>query len=120
MQSLFDAIGHFLSTLFNLAQGGFDGINGVVGLLIALVAALIMPAWNRLFPTAFAAAVVFVLVGVLLPVIQGGAFVLPPLMTLTFWMMLLGYFLGFAVVIAVFFLVKSLFTGGRGHARHAH
>lgn len=119
MESLFDALGRFLSTLFDLAQGGFDGVNGVVGLIIAAVAALLMPAWNRLFPTALGAALVFVLVGVMLPVVQGGAFVLPPLLTLTFWMTLLGYFLGFAIVIAVFFFLKSLFTGTRSHA-HAH
>ena len=50
--------------------------------------------------------------------LDGGQFSLPNVMTLTFWMTLLALFLGFAVVIALFYFVKSLFVG-RGHA-HAH
>ena len=46
---------------------------------------------------------------------------MPELLTMTFWMMVLGLFLGFAVVIAVMFFIKSLFVGrGHGHSRHAH
>ena len=44
---------------------------------------------------------------------------LPPLLTLGFWMTVLALFLGYAIVIAVFFFIKSLFTGGRRRA-HAH
>ena len=45
---------------------------------------------------------------------------LPNLLTLGFWMSVLALFLGYAIVIAVFFLIKSLVTGGVGHRRHAH
>jgi hypothetical protein len=121
MESLFDSIGAFLGGLFGLAQGGFDGVNQVMGLLIAVIAALIMPAWNRLWATALGAAFVHVLIGVLRPMLDGGPLVLPPLLTLGFWMALLALFLGYAIVIAVFFLIKSLFTGGaHGHRKHAH
>lgn len=120
MESLIDSIGAFLSGLFGLAQGGFDGVNQVMGLLIAIIAALLMPAWSRLWATALGAAFVHILIGVLRPVLDGGSFALPPLLTLSFWMTVLALFLGYAIVIAVFFLVKSLFTGG-GHKRaHAH
>ena len=51
MESLFDSIGAFLSGLFGLAQGGFDTINQVTGLVIAVIAALMMPAWSRLWAT---------------------------------------------------------------------
>ena len=120
MESLFDSIGAFLGGIFGLAQGGFDGVNQVMGLLIAVIAALLMPAWSRLWATALGAALVHVAIGVLRPVLDGGAFVLPNLLTLGFWMSVLALFLGYAIVIAVFFLIKSLVTGGVGHRRHAH
>ncbi len=119
MDSLFDQIGTLLNGLFSLAQGGFDGVNQVMGLLIALVAAFMMPAWNRLWATALGAAFVHILIGVLRPVLDGGAFALPPLLTVGFWLMVLALFLGYAIVIAVFFFIKSLFSGGRRRA-HAH
>ena len=120
MESLFDSIGAFLSTLFGLAQGGFDGVNQVMGLLIAVIAALLMTAWSRLWATALGAALVHVAVGVIRPMLDGGALVLPDLLSLTFWMGVLALFLGYAIVIAVFFLIKSLVTGGGRRTRHAH
>ncbi|WP_298745401.1 hypothetical protein [uncultured Brevundimonas sp.] len=121
MESLFDSIGAFVGGVFGLAQGGFDGVNQVMGLLIAVIAALLMKAWKGLWATALGAALVHVAVGVIRPVLDGGAFVLPDLLSLTFWMGVLALFLGYAIVIAVFFLVKSLVTGGGlGHRKAAH
>jgi hypothetical protein len=120
MESLFDSIGAFLATIFGLAQGGFDSVNQIMGLLIAVIAALLMPAWSRLWATALGAALVHVAIGVIRPMLDGGALVLPDLLSLTFWMTVLALFLGYAIVIAVFFFIKSLFTGGLGHRRHAH
>ena len=119
MESLFDSIGAFLTTLFSLAQGGFDTINQVTGLIIAVIAAFMMPAWSRLWATSLGAAFVFILIGLLRPLLDGGAFVMPELLTLGFWMQVLALFLGFAVIIAVMFFIKSLFVG-RGHGRHRH
>lgn len=120
MDSLIDSVMTFLSALFGLAQGGFDGVNQVMGLLIAVIAALMMQAWNRLWATALGAAFVHILIGVLRPVLDGGSLALPPLLTLGFWMTVLALFLGYAIVIAVFFFIKSLFTGGGRRRAHAH
>jgi hypothetical protein len=120
MESLFDSIGAFLNGMFGLAQGGFDGVNQVMGLVIAIIAALIMPAWHRLWATALGAAFVHILIGVVRPMLDGGSLVLPALLTLGFWMTVLALFLGYAIVIAVFFFIKSLFTGGHRRHRHAH
>ena len=114
MESLFDSIGAFLSGIFGLAQGGFDGVNQVMGLLIAVIAALIMPAWSRLWATALGAAFVHVVIVALRPMLDGGAFALPNLLSLPFWMALLALFLGYAIVIAVFFFIKTLFAGRSG------
>lgn len=120
MESLIEAIGAFLAGVWALAQSGFDGVNQVVGLIIALVAALMMPAWRALWGAALGATVAHLLIQVLRPVLDGGAFTLPPLMTLSFWMTALALFLGFAVVIAVFFLIKSLIPGVSTRRAHAH
>lgn len=120
MESLFDSIGAFLAAMFSLAEGGFDGVNQVMGLLIAVIAALLMPTWSRLWASALGAALVHVAIGVIRPMLDGGALVLPDLLSLGFWMTVLALFLGYAIVIAVFFLIKSLVTGGVGRRRHAH
>lgn len=120
MESLFDSIGAFLGGLFGLAQGGFDTINQVTGLVIAVIAALVMPAWSRLWATALGSAFVFILVGAVRPMLDGGAFVMPALLTAGFWMAVLALFLGFAVVIAVMFFIKSLFTGRGLRRRRAY
>ncbi len=114
-----DTIIGFFQQVFELAQAGFSGVNQVLGLIIALVGALIMVTWRDLWRTAAGAAVIHVLIGAVLPMLDGGQFTLPNVMTLTFWIMLLGLFLGFAVVIALFFFVKSLFVRPARH-RHAH
>lgn len=119
MESLFDSIGAFLTGLFALAQGGFDGVNQVTGLLIAVIAALVMPAWSRLWATALGAAFIHILIGVVGPMLDGGGLVLPALLTLGFWMTVLALFLGYAIVIAVFFFIKTLFAGGTRARRHA-
>ena len=37
MESLLDSIGALFNGLFSLAQGGFDGVNQITGLIIALI-----------------------------------------------------------------------------------
>ena len=110
-----DMIIAFFQQLWELAQTGFSGVNQVLGILIAIVGALMMHNWRDLWRTAAGAAVIQVIIGAVLPMLNGGQFTLPNVMSLTFWMMLLALFLGFSVVIALFFFVKSLFTR-RGHA----
>jgi uncharacterized protein YacL len=64
MEGLLDQIGQLLRGIFALAEGGFDGVNQVLGLIIAAVAAVLMASWGRLFPTALAAAVIHVIIAV--------------------------------------------------------
>lgn len=120
MESLFDWIAAVAGGVFGLAQGGFDGVNQVVGLLIAVIAALLMTSWGRLWASALGAALAHVAVGLIRPVLDGGPFLLPDLLSLAFWMGVLALFLGYAIVIAVFFLIKSLVLGRAGRRSHAH
>jgi len=110
-----DMIIAFFQQLWELAQAGFSGVNQVLGLIIALVGALLMHGWRDLWRSAAGAAVVHVIIGAILPMLDGGEFTLPNVVSITFWMTLLALFLGFSIVIALFFFVKSLFMG-RGRA----
>ena len=123
MENFLDQIGALFSGLFSLAQGGFDGVNQVVGLVIALIAALMMPSWRSLWGTAVGAVIVDRLILMLRPALDGGAIALPNIMTGSFWMTAFALFLGYAIVIAIFFLLKTILTGSafRGSGRrHAH
>ncbi len=119
MEEFFNQISNLLGGVFALAEGGFDGVNQVLGLIIAGVAGLfLMHGWSRLWATALGAAFVHILIQALRPVLDGGAFQLPDILTMGFWMSVLALFLGYAIVIAVFYFVKTLLTGGR--KAHAH
>ena len=96
-----DVIGFF--------QAGFDQINEVQGVIIALIAALIMPDWRRLPVFTLGAAVVHVLVDLLLPVITGGAALLfPDILELSFWRYVLALLAGYLVALSALMLVRKL------------
>ena len=122
MEDLLAQLGNLLQGLLALADSGFDGVNQVLGLIIAAVFALfLMGAWRGLWGAAFGAMVVHTLIEALRPMLDGGAFALPDLTEGGFWITRLALFLGYAIVIAVFFFIKSLLTGGFGRRRaHAH
>lgn len=106
VEQFFDQISTLLSGIFSLAQGGFDRVNQVLGLVIALVAAILLKSWKRLFPLAAFSAAVHILIQTVRPVLDGGQVTLPPLVTLEFWLSVFALFLGYAIVIAVFYFVK--------------
>jgi hypothetical protein len=99
---------------------GFANINNPKGLLIALAATIFMGGWRQLLPIALVATVVHIVIERLAPVLAGGGgeVTLPPLMEEGFWTQVLVLFLGYAIIIAVFFFIKSMFF--RGAAAKAH
>lgn len=114
MEQFFAQVGTFFTGIFGLAQGGFDGVNQILGLLIALIAAILMASWKRLWAMAVGATLIHLIIGVVRPALDGGEIRLPDVLTLPFWMTALALFLGYCVVIAIFFLIKSLFVKGGG------
>lgn len=108
-----------LRGLLGLADQGFDGVNQIMGLIIAAIAAFLMAGWRRLGAVAVAATLVHVLLTALLPVLDGAAFRLPDLLSLAFWLTALALFLGYLIVIAVFFFLKTLVVGASGGRKAA-
>lgn len=121
MNELLAQLGNLLQGLLSLTEAGFDGVNQVLGLIIAAVFGFfIMGAWRGLWSAAFGATVVHTLVEAVRPMLDGGAFALPALTDASFWITRLALFLGYAVVIAVFFFIRTLLTGGFGRRAHVH
>lgn len=99
----------FLNEVGAFFQAGFDQINGVQGVIIALVAALVMPDWRRLPAFTLGAAVVHVLVDLLLPVIADGAALrFPDIVELDFWRYVAVLLAGYLVALAALMLVRKL------------
>ena len=111
MDNLIGRIGDFLNWIFGLASVGFDGVNQVMGLIIAVIAALMMAGWRSLGSTALGATLVHLIVLAVLPVLNGGDFALPDILSTGFWITVAALFLGYAIVIAIFFFIKTLLTG---------
>jgi len=87
---------------------GFTNVNGALGIIIALVAAYMLHSWKRLWAVALGATVVHLVAEVMLPVLDNrGRFALPPdLLHQGYWRTAAALYLGYFVVIAVFFFLK--------------
>lgn len=98
-----------VNQILDFMRAGFDQVNAVQGLIIAFVAALLLPAWGRLPAFVVAATVVHLLVDVLMPVIAGGAALrLPSFLELPFWREVAFLLIGYFIVIAVLFLLRRV------------
>ena len=90
---------------------GFANINNPKGLLIALAATIFLSSWRAWVPIAAVATIIHIAIEILAPVLAGGGgeVTLPPdLMQESFWTRTLVLFLGYLVIIGIFFLIKSL------------
>lgn len=94
---------------------GFYKVNAVQGLLIAAVAAVLLAKWSRIFVIALGATLMHVVFDVMVPVLaRNAAFRLPPLVDIEYWRYLLAIYIGFLIIISVFYLIKTL-VFRRGH-----
>ncbi len=99
-----------LDSALVIARDGFDQVNAVQGLIIALVAALALPSWRRLPMIVVGATAVHIAADVLLPVIvNGAALKLPAFLEVDFWRYVAALLVGYLLIITVFSLIKKLF-----------
>ncbi len=111
--------GSYVDQALSFLRDGFNDINQVQGLLIALAATVFMQTWRQLLPIALLAVVVHIGVDLLAPVLASdAAFRLPPLMEGEFWRQVAGLFVGYVIVISVFFFIKSLLLRRPAAAAH--
>jgi hypothetical protein len=115
-----ETVQQIIATANDYMQTGFYKVNAVQGLLIAIGAAYLLPAWSRLFVVALGATLVHVVFDVMIPVLgRNAAFRLPPLVDVEYWRYLLSIYIGFLIIISVFFIVKRMFfRAGAGGGSH--
>jgi hypothetical protein len=114
------AVQPYLNDAWNFLHQGFNNVNAVKGLIIALVAAVMLTGWKRLWAMALGAAIVDIIVGIMSPVISNhAAFRLPPLLGVPFWRHALTLYVGYVIAIAVFFFVRANLLSGGGGAKKA-
>ena len=109
-----ETLNQFWSDLNVYMQAGFTHVNALQGLLIAIAAAYILRRWVSVFTVAAGATIVHVIVDVMLPVLANSApFRLPPLVDAEYWRYLLTLYVGYVLVITVFYIVKRVVFRGR-------
>ncbi len=112
-----DQITHFLNVILDFLREGFNNVNAVEGLVIALVAAIIAPAWDRIWAVALGATLVHLIADVLIPVIASHAsFLLPQIMEYEYWRTALSLYVGYLIVISVLMFIKRMFLAPAAHA----
>lgn len=99
----------YANQALDFIQLGFNRVNAIQGLLIALGAAYLLHEWRRLPVIALGALFVHVILSVMIPVLgQGAAFKLPPLVEPSYWRVLASLFVGYLIIVAVFFALKRM------------
>lgn len=98
-------------------RDGFGTINNPKGLLIALAATIFLGSWRQWIPVAAVATVIHIAIEQLAPVLAGGGgdVRLPELMSEGFWTQTLVLFLGYLVIIGIFFLLKGMLFRKAAH-----
>lgn len=103
-----DQVLHFLDGVLMLFRSGFNQVNAYLGLIIALIAAFQLSSWKKLWEIALAAMLFHIVALMLAPVIDHGAPLhMPALFEVNFWRNLLAIYVGYVVLIALFFFVRT-------------
>lgn len=97
-----------LNPAAELLRSGFNQVNAVLGLIIALIASFQLSAWKKLWEMALAALAFHIVAQMLAPAIDHGAAIrLPALMDLVTWRSWFGIYVGYVILIAVFYFLRT-------------
>ena len=103
----------YIDWIWEYFRTGFNDVNAVLGLLIAIGAAYLLGRYSRILVVALGAVVFYVVAQVMIPVIaNNAAFRLPPLVEGAYWQQLVALYAGFILVITVFYIVKRTLLRG--------
>jgi len=109
MHEIMIYLSDFLRFFETGVRDGFTHINAALGLIIAMVAAYRLAHWKRLWAAALGATITQLVAVVVIPVLANEAsFRLPPnLLTLHYWRTAAALYLGYLLVIALFYGLKK-------------
>jgi hypothetical protein len=109
-----ESFGSIFNPILEFLQDGFNKVNAAQGLLIALFATVLMRRWSQLFFISFAASIVHVVTDTAIPIVMNGAAIkLPPVLEPEFWRYAVALFVGFVIIIAMFFAVRQVIAPQR-------
>ncbi|PKP77867.1 MAG: hypothetical protein CVT81_07220 [Alphaproteobacteria bacterium HGW-Alphaproteobacteria-3] len=103
---------NYLNEAFAWARMGFDTVNSIQGLVIALIAAVLMSRYNRILVYSLGATVVHELVNVGRNFYAGAANPLPDYLDLDVLKLVAIRFIGYLIAISLIYLVRRLFFRG--------
>ena len=103
-----DQVLQVLNDAMAFLRGGFNQVNAILGLLIALFAAFQLSSWRKLWEIALVAVLIHVVALMLAPVIDHGAAIhLPPILETAWLRNLVAIYVGYIILIALFFFMRS-------------
>ncbi|HWA29838.1 MAG TPA: hypothetical protein VG867_02010 [Rhizomicrobium sp.] len=106
--------------ILDFFRAGFAQVNATLGLLVALYFAWRLSAWKELWTIALGAVLVHIIAMILVPMIDHNAPLrLPQLLDIGFWKFAIALYLGYVIVIAALFFVKTTVMKGAGGGAHA-
>lgn len=114
-----DGVQSFLDSVLEFMRSGFNETNQLQGLLIALAATVFMQTWRQWPGVALLAVVVHIAIDLIVPVLAGGQeFRLPQFFEAAFWMQSIARYVGYLIVVGIFFAVKRVLFKGKPAAAH--
>ena len=106
----------FIAAANDYLQTGFYMVIALQGLLIAAVATAMLAKWGRIFFIALGATLVHAIFDVMIPVLGRNAPIkLPPLVDVEYWRYLLALYIGYLIVISVFYVIKRVLLRRGAH-----
>lgn len=103
-----ESVGSYVNPVLNYLQHGFNEVNAIQGLAIALIIVILMKSWKQWLSLSFSAAVLHAVLDAIVPIVKNpNAAHMPPIMTPSYWQYLAALFVGYLIIIAVFFSVKK-------------
>ena len=108
---------HYLNEALDFFREGFMHVNATLGLIIALFAAFRLANWRGLWEIALAAMLIHIVAVVLIPFLDHNAPIrLPAIVDVAFWRDTAAIYLGYVIIIAALFFIRTrLFKGGGPH-----
>jgi len=103
-----DTIFHLFNPVLDLFRTGFNQVNVLLGLIIALIASFQLASWRKLWEMALAALAFHIVALTLAPSIDHGAPIrLPALLDPMVWRNWLAIYVGYVILITVFYFLRT-------------
>ena len=107
---------HYLNEALDFFREGFFHVNATLGLIIALFSAFRLSNWRGLWEIALAATLIHIVAVVLVPFVDHNAPIhLPIIVDLGFWRDTAAIYIGYVIIIATFFFIRTRLLRSSGH-----